>query len=518
MSASAFFFKKEAAKKTSEDQHIKSDSGAYRDNSSTAQLQSFQNLADKFVNGESQEKIVQLKNKENKTGLPDHIKNGVEQLSGHSLDDVKVHYNSDKPAQLKAHAYAEGNQIHVASGQEQYLSHEAWHVVQQKENRVSPTKQLNGVQVNDDPSLEKEADVMGAKAASGNYSQTPNIQLKSVAATRTSLQGILQREPEEEKKEGEKSDKETLLDKVAPATTELQDLNSDGNDIYKTVQSLEDPGKEPESVTETLMNKVRGVTSGVNQGIFKTIASLASPIFKIIGGVSVGYQKWNAWTNLKDLGEKQEKSGGAKDEKIPYTIKKLAKGFLVAVNNIVQGIIELVKNILIIAPEGLSKAAALGLSIYGAIITGLNKLYSVPKRWYQLWKGDSNQKDINSQKVTTDAFNGDDNAIDFIWALGLPSIKGSGFESLDSLKNSMEVFKNQATNAIKGGINSATGTNLEKKEDPENIAKKIAESIKAGGGDGKKAFKDLIKNKKLNSSSKEKIQKEVKDAMTGFGT
>ena len=54
----------------------------------------------------------------NNTGLPDNLKTGVEQLSGMSLDDVKVHYNSDKPAQLQAHAYAQGTDIHLASGQE----------------------------------------------------------------------------------------------------------------------------------------------------------------------------------------------------------------------------------------------------------------------------------------------------------------------------------------------------------------------------------------------------------------
>jgi len=101
----------------------------------------------------------------NKTGLPDNVKSGVEQLSGISLGDVKVHYNSPKPAQLQAHAYAQGTDIHVASGQEKHVPHEAWHVVQQKQGRVQATKQMKGkVPVNDDVGLEKEADVMGAKA------------------------------------------------------------------------------------------------------------------------------------------------------------------------------------------------------------------------------------------------------------------------------------------------------------------------------------------------------------------
>ncbi len=101
----------------------------------------------------------------NNTGLPDNLKMGIENLSGYAMDDVKVHYNSDRPAQLNAHAYAQGTDIHLASGQEKHLPHEAWHVAQQKQGRVKPTMQMKGnVNINDDVALESEADVMGAKA------------------------------------------------------------------------------------------------------------------------------------------------------------------------------------------------------------------------------------------------------------------------------------------------------------------------------------------------------------------
>ncbi|TWT90074.1 hypothetical protein Mal64_04570 [Pseudobythopirellula maris] len=108
--------------------------------------------------------IVPIQTKENNTGLPDNLKSGVESLSGMSMDHVKVHYNSDKPAQLNAHAYAQGSDIHVATGQEKHLPHEAWHVVQQAQGRAQPTTQLKGAWVNDDAALEKEADHMGAQA------------------------------------------------------------------------------------------------------------------------------------------------------------------------------------------------------------------------------------------------------------------------------------------------------------------------------------------------------------------
>ncbi|MDB9341178.1 MULTISPECIES: DUF4157 domain-containing protein [Cyanophyceae] len=107
---------------------------------------------------------VSEEEKSNKTGLPDKLKTGIENLSGMAMDDVRVHYNSSKPSQLQALAYTQGTEIHVASGQERHLPHEAWHVVQQMQGRVKPTIQAKGVQVNDDEGLEEEADVMGARA------------------------------------------------------------------------------------------------------------------------------------------------------------------------------------------------------------------------------------------------------------------------------------------------------------------------------------------------------------------
>ena len=99
-------------------------------------------------------------------GLPAQLKAGVEALSGLSMDLVRVHYGSSKPAQFKALAYAQGADIHLAPGQEKHLPHEAWHVVQQAQGRVKPTRQLKGhTLINDDAGLEREADVMGARAA-----------------------------------------------------------------------------------------------------------------------------------------------------------------------------------------------------------------------------------------------------------------------------------------------------------------------------------------------------------------
>ena len=112
--------------------------------------------------------------RENNTGLPDNLKARIENLSGVALDNVKVHYNSAKPAQLQALAYTQGQNIHVGPGQEKHLPHEAWHVVQQHQGRVKPILQAEGVAINDDAGLEHEADVMGTNAAAtGSIKTSP---------------------------------------------------------------------------------------------------------------------------------------------------------------------------------------------------------------------------------------------------------------------------------------------------------------------------------------------------------
>ncbi len=55
--------------------------------------------------------------------------------------------------------------IETLPGQEKHVPHEAWHMVQQKQERAKPAMQMKAdVQINDNKGLENEADVMGKKA------------------------------------------------------------------------------------------------------------------------------------------------------------------------------------------------------------------------------------------------------------------------------------------------------------------------------------------------------------------
>ncbi|MCP5053627.1 MAG: DUF4157 domain-containing protein [bacterium] len=87
------------------------------------------------------------------------------------FSDVNIHTNSSKAPAIGAIAYTQGNDIHFAPGAynpnssagKQLLGHELAHVVQQREGRVQPTTTVNGLPVNDSPTLEKEADAMATK-------------------------------------------------------------------------------------------------------------------------------------------------------------------------------------------------------------------------------------------------------------------------------------------------------------------------------------------------------------------
>lgn len=133
-----------------------------------------------------------IQRRKNHTGLPDRLKAGVENLSGISMDDVKVHYNSSAPRQVQALAYTQGTEIHVAPGQEKHLPHEAWHVAQQKQGRARPTAQIKGVAISDDQELEREADAMGERAVGGQASADlpADVQSNPSAAALPTAQAI----------------------------------------------------------------------------------------------------------------------------------------------------------------------------------------------------------------------------------------------------------------------------------------------------------------------------------------
>ncbi|OPY56823.1 MAG: hypothetical protein A4E55_01939 [Pelotomaculum sp. PtaU1.Bin035] len=113
---------------------------------------------------EIQMKYDAIEPRKNNTGMPDNLKAGLETLSGFDLSDVRVHSNSDKPSQVGALGYTQGTDIYIAPGQEKHLPHEGWHVVQQMQGRVKPTLVAEGMAINNDQDLEREASDKGLEA------------------------------------------------------------------------------------------------------------------------------------------------------------------------------------------------------------------------------------------------------------------------------------------------------------------------------------------------------------------
>lgn len=119
-----------------------------------------------------QGKFVTQRATENQTGIPDMVKQRMEDSFGTDFSSVRVHPESSKAPEVGALAYTQGTDIHFAPGQfkpdtsagQQLLGHELTHVVQQAAGRVQPTTEIGGMSVNDDVSLEHEADVLGSRA------------------------------------------------------------------------------------------------------------------------------------------------------------------------------------------------------------------------------------------------------------------------------------------------------------------------------------------------------------------
>jgi hypothetical protein len=217
----------------------------------------------------------------NRGGLPDKLKTGMESLSGLSMDDVRVHYHSDRPARLGALAYTQGTNIYVGPGQEQHLAHEAWHVVQQKEGRVRAAAQVKGVPVNDDPALEREADHMGDRSlapasSAGDMSigNIPPINSGTLGPQPEGPAAIVQRakkKKHDDLKDSEESDDESSEDE-SKAEQRKKRLKKSGYNVDNStpasgyvIKGLEAPqGRtfQPKNDEERLDQLMRQMTTG----------------------------------------------------------------------------------------------------------------------------------------------------------------------------------------------------------------------------------------------------------------
>ena len=258
--------------------------------SGTSRIAQLQRMSDERT--ASKQSALTQKNA-NKTGIPDGLKAGMESVSGISLNDVTVHRNSDKPAQLQAHAYAQGTDIHLGPGQEKHLPHEAWHVVQQKQGRVQATTQGNGnVPINDNPSLEREATQMGQKALKESNSGSSTLKNVTISPNNPAqLWNFPWSKKKEEEKPAEEHKQKSLSDVFGGAerSKKIQEMNerNDKVNAFALKQSASTDNFKP-GQEGTLMNRIKAKKNAFSRGKNSFIENAKNRIGKTWLGGKLG--------------------------------------------------------------------------------------------------------------------------------------------------------------------------------------------------------------------------------------
>jgi hypothetical protein len=134
--------------------------------------------------------------------LPTAVRQTMQRAFGYDFSDVRVHEGPEAEA-MGALAFTRGTDLFFrpglfapdSDGGRKLLGHELAHVVQQAEGRVSATRQLNDVAINEDAALESEADALGARAARGDLAgrSGPGGAEAALAPLRGSGGGVVQR-------------------------------------------------------------------------------------------------------------------------------------------------------------------------------------------------------------------------------------------------------------------------------------------------------------------------------------
>jgi hypothetical protein len=112
--------------------------------------------------------------------LPARVQARMERTLGADFSAVRIH-EGPRATEMGALAFTQGTDLHFAPGQYnphspdglEMIGHELTHVLQQKQGRVRARTQLRGVGLNEDSSLEHEADTLGARAARGEATRSP---------------------------------------------------------------------------------------------------------------------------------------------------------------------------------------------------------------------------------------------------------------------------------------------------------------------------------------------------------
>lgn len=359
------------------------------------------NQQNPFINNKSEENIDHNQKEANTVAkqLPNNIKTNAEHLSGIALDDVRVHYNSPEPEKLSSYAFAKGSNIHISSGQEQHLPHEAWHVVQQKQGKVKPILENN---VNDDKALEDDADKFGSELTKDiHIDKDQNKELSPISQNDNVTQ--LMSWPFGSKKKEEKNDKSEdtgffggLMNKASGlAKTQLGGAKQYLGDKLADTRSFAS-SKLTEAKEHVKENKVSSAVTGAdttNSIVAKSLSlaghTTAGSMQSGIGGAVTDafsaakggkqlYENWQESSRLKDeLGSKPKKGeeGYSATERAALRLQKqdkddaTAKGASQALSGALKSSGKITTASGVAAPVGMALGAA-GYAVDGATALG----------------------------------------------------------------------------------------------------------------------------------------------------
>ncbi len=228
--------------------------------------------------------------------LPNPLQSNIETSLGQDFSNVGIHTNSQKAVQMNARAYTQGENVHFAPGEfnpnsskgQNLIGHEFTHVAQQRAGVVKPTKVLQkGVSINDNQSLEREADTMGSKAAKG---ETVSKYRGAKASSITTMQG---------KVNDADSSKNSLSEQIQKGLSPVQmqsvvtqfTLITDITGSIPTVGPVDVPG---------IINLIRAASVAERQAVLgdSTVMTLmrsslpADDVARIMSELLVGSQKW----------------------------------------------------------------------------------------------------------------------------------------------------------------------------------------------------------------------------------
>ncbi len=245
-----------------------------------------------------------------KTKLPSAVQAKMESSFSSDFSSVNIHDNSESAENLGAQAYAQGNDIHFAAGKyhpnsqkgQELLGHELTHVVQQREGRVSTTTQRKGVGINDNASLENEADQSGKKAASGQPTQlkTSNNSLNTSAAP---IQGFGFGDALDWAKDKASSAASWAADKATDATSWVADKASGAASwaMDKAKGAASWATDKAKGAASWIGNTAKNVAAGVKNGV-KSVGNAVSDGLDWVS--NKGSQVWdfikNKVTSVKD--------------------------------------------------------------------------------------------------------------------------------------------------------------------------------------------------------------------------